>query len=328
MHRREFIAVLGGAVAWPLAARSQQSEMPVIGFLGSETSKSWTARLEAFRQGLGDAGYVEGRNVAIEYRWAEGNNDRVPALIAEFVQRRVTVITLQNNTTAALAAKAATQSIPIVFVTGLDPVESGLVASLNRPGGNLTGVSILTGDLTIGKRLQLLHELAPAATLIAILINTTNSATAEAETRTAKSASTALGMRLLVANASSPREIETAFATLVDARSDALLVNDDAFLNARRDQIVALAARHGVPAIYPFREFTAAGGLISYGPSLSELFRIVGAYTGRILKGEKPADLPVQQVTKVELVINIKTAKALGLTIPETLLATADKVIE
>jgi putative tryptophan/tyrosine transport system substrate-binding protein len=240
----------------------------------------------------------------------------------------VTVITLQNSHKAALAAKAATQSIPIVFLTGLDPVEIGLVASLNRPGGNLTGVSILTVDLTIGKRLQLLHELVPTATPIAFLINPTDSAVAEAETRKGELAATILGARLEVINAGSPSEVETAFMTLVRARSGALLVNDDVFFNAQRDQIVALAAGYRVPALYPFREFTAAGGLMSYGPSLSELFRIVGAYTGRILKGEKPADMPVQQATKIELTLNLKTAKALGLTIPEALLATADEVIQ
>jgi putative ABC transport system substrate-binding protein len=237
------------------------------------------------------------------------------------------VLTLQNNTTAAVLAKAATQSIPIVFVTGADPVELGLVSSLNHPGGNLTGVTILTSDL-IGKRLQLLRELAPAATRIAFLVNPTNPVAAKGQTINGPSAASALGAGLQIINASSPREIEIAFESLVTEGAGALLVNDDAFLNARRDQIVALAARHGVPALFPFREFVATGGLISYGPSLSEFFRIAGSYTGRILKGEKPAEMPVQRVTKVELAINLQTAKALGLTIPETLLATADEVIQ
>jgi putative tryptophan/tyrosine transport system substrate-binding protein len=328
MRRREFIAGLAGAATWPVMARAQQNTMPVIGYFSGGTASDPLGARQYYHRGLAEIGYVEGRNVTIEYRWADGDNQRIPALISELVQRQVAVITLQNTTAAALFAKAATQSIPIVFVTGIDPIELGLVASLNRPGGNLTGVIILTADLTIGKRLQMLRELVPAATQIAFLVNPTNPASAAAEIRRGQSAATALGVDLQIVNATNSREIETAFLAVVERGSGALLVNDDAFLNTQRDQVVALAARHGVPALYPFREFVAAGGLMSYGPSLSEFFRIVGTYTGRILKGEKPADMPVQQVTKVEFAINLKTAKTLGLTIPETLVATADEVIQ
>jgi putative ABC transport system substrate-binding protein len=315
-------------VASPVVARAQQPVMPVIGYFSGGTESDPLGARRHYHQGLSETGYVEGRNVAFEYRWANGDNQRIPALISELVQRQVAVITLQNNTTAALFAKAATQSIPIVFVTGNDPVELGLVSSLNRPGGNLTGVTVLTADLTIGKRLQMLRELVPTAKRIAFLINPTNPALAEAEIRSGQLAASALGVDLQIVNARSPREIEIGFTALVERGSGGVLVNDDAFFNTQRDQIVTLAARDGVPALYPYREYVAAGGLISYGPSLSEFFRIAGTYTGRILKGEKPADMPVQQVTKVELVINLKTAKAVGLTIPETLLATADEVIQ
>jgi putative ABC transport system substrate-binding protein len=302
--------------------------MPVIGYFSGGTASDPLGARRHYLRGLAEAGYVEGRNVAIEYRWADGDNQRTPSLISELVQRQVAVITLQNSTATALFAKAATQLIPIVFVTGTDPVKLGLVASLNRPGGNLTGVALLTADLTIGKRLQMVRELVPATKRIAFLVNPDNPAAAEVEIRSGQLAATALGIDLQIVNATSSREIQTALATVVERKSGALLVNDDAFLNAQRDQIVALAARLGVPALYPFREFVAAGGLMSYGPSLSEFFRIAGTYTGRILRGEKPADMPVQQVSKIEFVVNLNTAKALGLTIPETLLATADEVIQ
>jgi putative ABC transport system substrate-binding protein len=328
MRRREFIAGLGSAIAWPPTPKAQPRDLPVIGYFSGGKATDPLGVLPLYRRGLSEMGYVEGRNVAIEYRFVDGDNERIPALISELVQRQVAVITLQNNTTAALFAKAATQSIPIVFVTGTDPVKLGLVASLNRPGGNLTGVALLTAELTIGKRLQMLRELVPAAKRIAFLANPANPAAAEAEVRSGQLAATALGVDLQIVNATNSREIETAFAAVVERGSGALLVNDDAFLNAERDQIVALAARHGVPALYPFREFVAAGGLMSYGASLPEFFRIVGTYTGRILKGEKPADMPVQQVTKIEFAINLKTARALGVIIPPALLALADEVVE
>jgi putative ABC transport system substrate-binding protein len=327
MRRREFIAGLGGVAAWPLAAWAQRPAMPVVGYLGAATFESSRDRVAAFHRGLAETGYIEGSNVAIEYRWADDHYDRLPALAAELVRRRPAVIVMGGSTPGALALKAATQTIPIVFQIGSDAVEIGLVASLSRPGGNMTGVSAITSEV-VAKRLEMLHELVPTAASIALLVNPTNSTLTEVETKEAQVAARILGLQLLVLNATTPSEIEVAFATLVRQRADALLVSAELFFLALSDHLVTLAARHAVPAIYGFRETTTAGGLVSYGAILSDTFRQVGVYTGRILKGEKPADLPVMQPTKFELVINLKTAKALGLTIPETLLATADQVIE
>ena len=327
MRRRDFIKVIGSTVAWPLAARAQQPAMPVIGFLSPTSSDARRELIAAFHQGLSKAGYVEGKNVAIEYRWAEDQNDRLPTLVAELVGRQVSVIVVLESTNGALAAKAATQTIPIVFNIGADPVELGLVASLGRPGGNITGVCVLAAG-TAAKRLQLLHELMPAAADIAFLSNPTNPYYAALETRELQVAAAVLGVRLLLLNASSPREIEAAFANLVAQRADAFLLGTDPFFNTARDQLIALVSGHALPAIYPFREDAAAGGLMSYGASLPDAWRLVGDYTGRILKGERPADLPVQQAVKIELVINLKTARTLGLTFPLALLGRADEVIE
>jgi putative tryptophan/tyrosine transport system substrate-binding protein len=328
MLRREFIAGLGATAASPVVVRAQQQAMPVIGFLHNATLNAIpTEHMSGFQAGLAEAGFLEGRNVAIEYRWANERNDLLPALAADLVRRQVSVI-VTVSTVSAFAAKTATESIPIVFMFGADPVASGLVASLNRPGGNLTGVALLTSELTIAKRLQLLNELVPGAGSIALIVNPSNPVPAEAQKREAELAASVLGVRLLTIAASTPSDIDAAFTRLIENKSAALLMGDDATFNAQRDQILALAVRYAVPTIYPYREFPAAGGLISYGTSLPEALRIVGAYTGRILRGEKPADLPVQQPTKFELVINLKTAKALGLTIPETMLATADEVIQ
>jgi putative ABC transport system substrate-binding protein len=327
MRRREFITLLGGAVAaWPLAARAQQTAMPVIGFLGSETPNQFAGRLGAFSKGLNEAGFADGRNVAIEYRWAEGRYDRLPALAADLVRRQVTVI-VATTTPSTLAAKAATTTIPIVFLTGSDPVEVGLVASLDRPGGNMTGVANLTVE-TAAKQLELLHELVPSATVIALLINPNNPILGETLSKNLRAAGRAIGRQIRVVSAGTERDIDAAFASLVQQGVGAVVVGNDSFFNSRPDELVALAARHAVPVIYPYREFAAAGGLMSYGSSLTEPYREVGDYTGRILKGKKPADLPVQQVTKVELIINLKTAKTLGLTFPLSLLGRADEVIE
>ena len=298
MRRREFLGALGGAaVTWPLAASAQQPAIPVIGFLTPASPDARGELIAAFHQGLAVAGYVERRNVAIEYRWAKGGNDRLPVMAADLVQRRVAVIVAADGTAAALAAKAATATIPIVFMVGADPVELGLVASLSRPGGNMTGVGALAVG-TVAKRLQLLHELVPAAAEIAFLRNPTNPYFAALETRELQAAAAVLGVRLLLLNASSPHEIEMAFANLVTQRAGGFLLGTDPFFITARDQLVALANRHAVPAIYPFREDAAAGGLVSYGASNRDSFRLVGGYTGSILSGNKPADLPVQQVTK------------------------------
>jgi putative tryptophan/tyrosine transport system substrate-binding protein len=331
MRRREFITLVGGAavassVSWPLAACAQQQAMPVIGYLGTATPEQWAGRLLAFRKGLSEAGYVESRNVAIEYRWADSQIDRLGELAADLVRRQVDVIVTPGSAPAALAAKAATTTIPIVFETGADPVAVGLVASLNRPGGNLTGVTALSFDLG-PKRLELLHELVPTATAIALLVNP-NSPYAEALTKAVQDEARVLGLQLHALHASSDRDFDTVFATLAQLRAGALLTNPDAFLNSRSKQLAELTIRHAVPTVFHFREFVAAGGLMSYGGSIADTHRLAGVYTGRILKGEKPSDLAVQQSAKVELIINLKTAKALGITVPVTLLALADETIE
>jgi len=325
MRRRKFVALLGGVAAWPFAARAQQKAMPVIGVLNTGSLSPSSPFMDAFRQGLSEAGYVEGQNLAIEYRWAEGHYDRLPALAADLVDRKVDLI-MASSPPSALAAKSATSTIPIVFRSGADPVGDGLIASLAHPGGNLTGVSFIADELT-AKRLALLSELVPRAGVIALLMNP-NNATAERVIRDVQEAARTNGLQLHVLKASSEREIDSAFASLVQLHVDALVVGADPFLSTRREQLVTLASRRAVPAIYAWREFAAIGGLISYGSSLTAAFRLVGAYAGKILKGTKPADLPVEQPTKYELVINLKTAKALGITVPPTLLASADEVIE
>jgi putative ABC transport system substrate-binding protein len=327
MNRRDTVLALLAFGAVPLAAEAQQPAMPVIGFLSGWSPGDSFEVLASFRRGLAETGYIEGRNVTIEYRWAEGNFERVPALAADLVRRRVAVIAIPNTTASALAAKAATQTIPIVFLTGSDPVKIGLVASLNRPGGNLTGATILQ-TAVVAKRLELLHEMVPAATLIAFLVNPTNRVLAEADTTEAQAAARVLGVNLLVLNASSPNEIEAAFTTLVDKRAGALLTNSESYFMTQRDQFAMLAARHAMPAIYAYRENTVAGGLMSYGADILDPTRLAGSYVGRILKGEKPADLPVQQSTRMELVLNMKTAKAPGLKIPQSVLLRANSVIE
>jgi putative ABC transport system substrate-binding protein len=328
MRRRDFITLGGSAaIAWPLAARAQQATVPVIGFLGSTSADLYADRLRVFRQGLNETGYVEGRNVAIEFRWADGHYDRLPDLVADLVRREVTVIVAAGTTSGALAAKAATATIPIVFSTGGDPVQLGLVASLNRPGSNLTGMTLWNMEV-VPKRLELMRELVPTATNMALLINPTSPTSAEFETKYAQAASRALGLKLHVLNASTESEIDAALATLGQRGINALLIGSDVFFFDHRGQIVALAARHSIPTTYDRREFATAGGLISYGASILDLYRQVGVYVGRILKGERPANLPVMLPTKFELSINLKTAKALGLTIPSSLLARADEVIE
>jgi ABC-type uncharacterized transport system substrate-binding protein len=327
MNRRHLISLLGGALtASPFAARAQQKAMPVIGYLSTGSPGPAAPTVAEFRQGLSEIGYVEGQNVAIEYRWAEGHYDRLPALAADLVSRKVDVIVSTGGAPTALAAKSATSTIPIVFRIGADAVELGLVASFARPGGNLTGVSLLADEL-VAKRLELLSELVPRAGVIALLVNPSN-ASAERNIRGAQDAARAKGVRLHILKANTESEIDTAFASLVEMHAVALVIGADPFLSSRREQLVALAARHAVPAIYAWREFVVPGGLISYGPNLTAAFRLVGIYAGKILKGAKPADLPVEQPTTFELVINLKTAKALGLTVPLSLLQRADEVIE
>jgi putative tryptophan/tyrosine transport system substrate-binding protein len=324
IHRRKFITLLGGAVAWPLAARAQQAAMPVIGFLDPTSSETFENRLRAFRQGLKDTGYVEGENVAITYRFAENQIDRLPELAADLVRRQVAMIaTLANG---ALAAKAATTTIPIVFLLAEDPVKVGLVASLARPGGNLTGINFFSAEL-VAKRLGLLREVVPTATRVAVLVNPTGP-NSETTSRDAQSAARAAGLEIQVLNASTSREINSAFAGFVGERPDALFVDIDPFFTSRRFQLVNLASRHAIPATYPGRQFTEVGGLMSYGSDLRDAWRQVGVYAGRILKGAKPADLPVTQSTKFELVINAEIARMLGVTVPPSLLALADEVIE
>src|SRR5262249_43998118 len=326
VRRRQFITLLGGAAACPLAARAQQPAMPVIGFLDTRSPDGMTDRLRAFRDGLKDSGYVERENVAIEYRWAENQLDRLPELAAELVRRQVAVIATPT-TYPALAAKAATTTIPIVFIAPEDPVRLGLVASLARPGGNLTGINLFSGELT-AKRLEFLREMVPGAARIAVLVNPANVLTVETTLRDVQSAAGAMGLQIQVLNASTIREINAAFATLVRERPDAVFVGLDVFLNSRRAQLVNLASRHAVPGTFSNRDFAEIGGLMSYGSNIADAFRQVGVYAGRILKGAKPADLPVVQSNKFELVINAQTATMLGLTVPEKLLVAADEVIE
>jgi putative ABC transport system substrate-binding protein len=325
MRRREFITLLGGAAAWPLAARAQQSAMPVVGFLNSASPEGYGPMVAAFRQGLAETRHVEGLNVAIEYRWAEGQFDRLPELVAALVRRQVASIAAGGNA-AVLAAKAATAAIPIVFTTAGDPVRLGLVASLNRPGSNVTGATSLNTEVG-PKRLELLHELMPMATVIALLVNPTNPS-AETYSTDLQAAARTLGLQLHVLRASTEREIDAAFASLVQLRAGGLVIGPDGFFLGWRRQLAALAVRHAVPAIFQGREFAASGGLMSYGGSITDMYRQIGVYTGRILKGEKPGDLPVQQATKFELFINLKTAKALGLSVPLSLLTRSDEVIE
>jgi ABC-type uncharacterized transport system substrate-binding protein len=324
MRRRDVITLIGGAAAWPLAAHAQQP-VPVIGFLNSAALAGEAQRLAAFRQGLKESGFVEGQNVVIELRSAEGQFDRLPALAADLVRRQVNVL-VANTTASALAAKPATSTLPIVFVTGGDPVELGLVASLNRPGGNLTGVSFLVNKL-VAKRLELLSALVPGTAALGMLVDP-NNPNARADTKDAQAAAAALGRKLVVAEAGTESEIDTAFAALLQQRVSALLIGAHVLFFSRRDRLVALAARHAVAASYSTREFVAAGGLMSYGPNQTDVYRLVGVYTGRILKGAKPADLPVERPVKFELVINLRTAKTLGLDVPLHLQQLADEVIE
>ena len=327
MRRREFVTLLGGAAAWPLAARAQQPAMPVIGFLHSASAAAFAAPLAAFRKGLSEAGYVEGQNVAVAYRWAEGQNDRLPALAAELARQRVAVIATPGSTATTLAAKVATATIPIVFSIGTDPVKIGLVASLNRPGGNATGISDFGAEIA-AKRLGLLHELLPTATRFGVLVNPDNPYLTESFVTELQTAASAIERQIEVVTASTNGDIDTAFATLIKKRADALLISPDPLFFTRRVQLITLAVRHALPALYHRRELPEAGGLMSYGSDLSDQFRQTGVSVGRILKGEKPAEMPVQLPTRFEFVINLQTAKTIGIEIPATLLAAADEVIE
>ena len=326
MKRREFITLLSGAAAWPLAAGAQQPSIPVIGFLNVASPQGYERELSAFLKGLGENGYVDGRNVAIEYRWAGNRSDQLPAMAADLVHRQVTVIAA-TSTPAALAAKAATTTIPIVFETGGDPVQLGLVASLNRPGGSVTGVTQLNWEV-IPKRLELLHELLPTAGVMALLVNPNDPVNAEIQSREALAAAHTLGLKLHVLNASTENDFDSVFANLIHLRAGGLVIGGDALFNRRTKQLAALTVQHAVPAVYQWREFVAAGGLLSYGSEVTDAYRLTGVYTGRVLKGEKPNELPVQQATKVELIINLKTARALGLEVPTSILVRADEVIE
>ena len=328
MRRRDFIrAIAGSAVAWPLAARAQQPAMPVVGFLGSESPDVWAPRLRELRRGLSEVGFTEGQNLSIEYRWAQGRNERLPSMATELVRHQVRAIIAPGSTPAALAAQAATKTIPIVFEIASDPVELGLVTRLNQPGGNITGITTL--NLEIGpKRLELLHSLIPAATVFGLLINPTNPRLAETNTKSIQSAGRTFGLEMRVLHASTEDELEAAFTELKQMKAGGLLIAADPFFSSHVKQLAALSIRHAVPSVYQFREFAVAGGLLSYGASFTEAFRVVGNYSGRILKGEKPADLPVQQATGVELIINQKTARALGITLPQALISRADEVIE
>jgi putative tryptophan/tyrosine transport system substrate-binding protein len=327
MRRREFMTLLGGAAAvWPLAARTQTA-MPVIGYLGSASPTAWAARLQAFRQGLSESGFEEGRNVAIDYRWAEDKFDRLPELANQLVRRNVAVLVMSGSVQAALAAKAATTTIPIVFETGADPVAVGLVPSLSRPGGNVTGITALTFE-TGPKRLEIMHEALPAANPIAVLVNPTAGEAVGRQATDLEATAAKLGLQLLKLHASNDRELEAAFSVMQDNQVGGLVIAADPFANSRIKEIAALALRYGVPAIFVNPQFATFGGLMSYGGNIVETHRLAGIYAGRILKGEKPADLPVIQGTKIELIINLKTAKVLGLTLPQSLLGRADEVIE
>jgi ABC-type uncharacterized transport system substrate-binding protein len=327
VNRREFITLLGGVAAWPCAARAQQAAMPVIGFLHPTSPDSNADRLRGFHRGLRDAGFVEGENVTIVYRWAENQIDRLPELAAELVRRQVAVIATPQGTASALASKAATPTIPVVFNVSEDPVRLGLVTSLARPGGNMTGVNFFSGEL-VAKRLEILRELVPAATRVALLVNPAAAANTETTVRDALAAARAIGLQVRVLNASTSREINAAFATFVRERPDVLFIGGDAFFTSRRVQLAALAARHAIPGLFSGREYVEVGGLASYGTNITDAWRQVGVYAGRILKGAKAADLPVVQPSKFELVINAKTARMLDLAVPSTLLARADEVIE
>jgi putative ABC transport system substrate-binding protein len=328
VRRREFIKIVAGSAvtAWPLAARAQQSGMPVVGFLNTAAQRDYQRQLAAFLKGLSEAGYVEGQNVTIEYRWAEGTNDRLPALAADLIGRRVAVIAA-TSTPAAIAAKTATASIPIVFEVGADPVQLGLVSNLNRPGGNVTGVTQTNVEMT-PKRLQILHELLPTARVMALLVNPANEATTETTTREVLAAARTLGIEVHVLNANVPRDIEAAFTKAIELRAGGMVVSGGPFFFSQSENLAARCLQHKLPTIYQFHRFTAAGGLMSYGSEITEAYRLAGVYTGRVLKGERPADLPVQQATKVEFVVNLRTAKVLGLTVPNTLIGRADEVIE
>jgi putative ABC transport system substrate-binding protein len=325
MKRRQFITLLGGAAAWPVAASAQQPVLPVIGFLNPTSPDASAERLRAFRQGLKENGYAEGENVAIEYRWAEGQFDRLPVLAAELVSRRIAVIAAIGNAAATAATTTATTTLPIVFLATEDPVKLGLVASLARPSGNATGINFYSGELT-AKRLELLRELVPAATRVAVLVNPANAMTTETTLRDIAAPARAMGLQIQICNASTSREIDAAFATFLRERPDALFVSPDPLFTSRRVQLVNTAARHAIPATFSHREFAEVGGLMSYGPNQTD--RQFGVYTGRILKGTKPADLPVMQSSKFELVVNAQSARMLGLTVPPTLLSIADEVIE
>jgi ABC-type uncharacterized transport system substrate-binding protein len=327
MRRREFISLVGSAAVVPLIARAQQTSIPVIGLLGATTAQGYAAQLVAFRQGLNETGLVEGRDVAIEYRWADDHYDRLPGLAADLIRRRVAVIATIGGNAASLAARAATTTIPVVFHGSLDPIKAGFVASLNRPGGNLTGVITLNVD-TGQKRLELIHEVVPAATTLGLLLNPTNKIVTETQSKDLQAGARALGLQLRVLDASTERDFEDVFAGLKQMRVGGLVIGTDGFFVSRSEQLAALTVRYAMPAIFQYRAFAAAGGLMSYGGSVTDSYRLSGVYTGRILKGEKPADLPVQQSTKVELIINLKTARALALTVPMSLLGRADEVIE
>ena len=328
MRRRAFIkGIAGSGLAWPFAARAQQPTMPVLGFLNVASPQNYARQLSAFRKGLEEAGFVDGRNVTIEYDWADGHNDRLSAMVADLVQRHVTAIAA-TSTPAALAAKAATSTIPVVFETAGDPIQLGLIASLNKPGGNVTGAASLGVEVIAAKGIELLHELIPAARVVGLLVNTINSVIAETQERKALSAASSLGLDVHILSAGSERDFDTVFAKLDELRATALMISADPLFTSHSAQLAALAVRHAIPTIYARREFAAAGGLLSYGSDITDSYHLAGVYTGRVLKGEKPADLPIQQAAKVELIINLKAAKALGVNVPLTILGRADEVIE